>query len=576
MLCGSVLAMFLGLLYLMFLRLPGVLSVVIWGLCLSILVLLLGIGAYGLNMASGWECPGDYTGTCPEGYDEAVKEHEDWTAMNNAHVDNPNNQAPGEEPPLMKSRTHEDYEIKGLRYMSYFVLAMAAIYLLYLICMRARIQLAIEVVKEAGRAVNSMPIIVFWPCFQALGLILFLVVWCYYILYALSAGEMKVERKCVKNRPGTSVYEPGYCRPDCVPYNTDCDGISEFCVGGVSTETNCIRPGNPPCDFIAFSGDEAPMSDFMGTGDEGCGCSPDACLVYLTYRYFEYDQNQKYAFLYMLFSYFWTSEFIVAMGQLIVALAVSMWYFNKDKATNIGNQTVFKAVRWGFLYHMGSAAFGSLIIAIIKTIRAIVKYMQYQAMKMAKGNKVAQKLAMMIFCIIDCYLWCIEKCMKFINKNAYIQIAIFGCSFCTAAKKAFFLILRNIARIAAVAMVSSFVLLIGKLAVPIAATFICYVWLGTDEMQAQLNGVAGPLVLTFLISYYVMAMFNEVFGMAIWTVLQCFVADEEMKGGYGEGGLKKLTMKPAPKEGMCGGSKKEDDKAPEPVAPAATPEEGAP
>merc|ERR1712167_243553 len=115
---------------------------------------------------------------------------------------------------------------------------------------------------------------------------------------------------------------------------------------------------------------------------------------------------------------------------------------------------------------------------------------------------------MILFCVIDCYMWCVEKCMKFINKNAYIQIAIFGCSFCTAAKKAFFLILRNIGRIGTVAMVSSFVLLIGKLAVPIAATFIFYVWLGTDEMQAQLNGVAGPLVLTFLISYYVMAMFN--------------------------------------------------------------------
>lgn len=52
--------------------------------------------------------------------------------------------------------------------------------------------------------------------------------------------------------------------------------------------------------------------------------------------------------------------------------------------------------------------------------------------------------------------------MKFLNKNAYIQTAIFGYSFCTAAKKAFFLIARNIMRVMAVGVVSEVVLILGK------------------------------------------------------------------------------------------------------------------
>jgi hypothetical protein len=52
--------------------------------------------------------------------------------------------------------------------------------------------------------------------------------------------------------------------------------------------------------------------------------------------------------------------------------------------------------------------------------------------------------------------------MKFLNKNAYIQTAIFGYSFCKASRKAFFLLLRNILRVAAVNMVADFVLLLGK------------------------------------------------------------------------------------------------------------------
>jgi len=52
--------------------------------------------------------------------------------------------------------------------------------------------------------------------------------------------------------------------------------------------------------------------------------------------------------------------------------------------------------------------------------------------------------------------------MKFLNKNAYIQTAIYGYSFCKAARSAFFLLLRNILRVAAVNMVSEFVLVLGK------------------------------------------------------------------------------------------------------------------
>merc|ERR1712224_476777 len=130
---------------------------------------------------------------------------------------------------------------------------------------------------------------------------------------------------------------------------------------------------------------------------------------------------------------------------------------------------------------------------------------------------VAKKLAMAVLCCIDCCMWCIEKCMKFINKNAYIQTAIFGYHFCKAAKCAFFLILRNIARIMALSIVSGFVLLLGKLVITAGATFLCYVCL--------------PLVFTAIIAFYVAAMFNEVWGMAMSTILQCFCADEEIYKG---------------------------------------------
>ena len=143
-----------------------------------------------------------------------------------------------------------------------------------------------------------------------------------------------------------------------------------------------------------------------------------------------------------------------------------------------------------------------------------------------------KKIARVVFFCFQCCIWCLEKCMKFINKNAYIQTAIFGHSFCKAARCAFFLILRNIVRIAALGLVSGFVLLLGKVIITTGATILCYVALDASGFaDDELNYLWLPLVFTAFIAFYVAQMFNEVWGMAMSTILQCFCADEEIYKG---------------------------------------------
>ena len=140
----------------------------------------------------------------------------------------------------------------------------------------------------------------------------------------------------------------------------------------------------------------------------------NALGVSYSYRQYVYTPNTQYTFIFMLFAWFWTAEFIVAMGQISIALAVVAWYFNRDKSS-VGNATVFWAIRTAFRYHAGTAAFGSMIIAIVQTARAVIAYMQRHAK--ATKNKVMEYL----LCVLQCCMWCLEKCMKFVNKNAYIQ-----------------------------------------------------------------------------------------------------------------------------------------------------------
>jgi len=50
-------------------------------------------------------------------------------------------------------------------------------------------------------------------------------------------------------------------------------------------------------------------------------------------------------------------------------------------------------------------------------------------------------------------------------------------------------------------------------------------------MEVNLHSFAGPVVLIFIISWFVADMFMDVFEIGILAILHCFVADEEMFGG---------------------------------------------
>ena len=117
--------------------------------------------------------------------------------------------------------------------------------------------------------------------------------------------------------------------------------------------------------------------------------------------------------------------------------------------------------------------------------------------------------------------------MKFINKNAYIQTAIYGTNFCTSAKNAFFLIARNLMRIAAVGVVSEVVVFIGKYFIIMVTTAFAYVCMDR-VIGDELNSLVGPCIFVAFFAYCIAILFMSVFAMGISTLLQCFIADEEM------------------------------------------------
>jgi len=159
-------------------------------------------------------------------------------------------------------------------------------------------------------------------------------------------------------------------------------------------------------------------------------------------------------------------------------------------------------------------------------IRLVLAYLQAQAKKMA--GKEGRTIRLVLGCL-QCYVACFERFIKFLNKNAYIQIALTGKNFCMAAKDGFFLVLRNPLRFGIVAGIGSIFVFFGKIfiaAITALAGFIAVTkW---DHFSKELYSPFIPVIIIFVFAYAIGAVFMTIYGLAADTILACFVVDEEL------------------------------------------------
>lgn len=119
--------------------------------------------------------------------------------------------------------------------------------------------------------------------------------------------------------------------------------------------------------------------------------------------------------------------------------------------------------------------------------------------------------------------------MKFISKNAYIQIALTGKNFCAAAWNAFSLILRNAMRFGTANGIGFIFNILGILFITVANALAVYALLHYFPRYKGLtqNWIA-PVAIATLEGLIIGVMFMNVFGFASSTILQAFMVDEEL------------------------------------------------
>ena len=241
----------------------------------------------------------------------------------------------------------------------------------------------------------------------------------------------------------------------------------------------------------------------------------------------EWDDTTRYVWIYHLFGLFWVSSFIIGCAQFIIAATTCVWYFSQggssDDKAKASLSTGFK---WIFRYHMGSIAFGALIIAIMQMIKLAFEYFRKKYEKMMPNNPCTKCL----ICCCRCFIWCLDCCVKFITKNAYIQIALTNRNFCSAAWLTFCLIVRNAARFSITTGIGAILIFIGKALIMVSSGWIAYLIMMNSDLKDKIYSPVFPVIVVVIIAYILASIFLSVFSFSANAILHCFLVDEEVQG----------------------------------------------
>jgi len=354
------------------------------------------------------------------------------------------------------------------------------IILLIILFLRKRIQIAVEIIDQASKAVGSMMTTLFYPLVTFVLSIITLGFWVLTALFLASSGQ--------------PVYK--------FISETNATLNGQSC-NGSSTE---VLPAGVKCEFIEYGGESL------------------------------FHKNVIWLQAIMLFGVIWIMNWILALGQCTLAGAYSSYYWAWNKPSDIPYFPLYSSFGRSLRFHTGSLAFGSFIIAVVQVIRIMLEYIDH------KLKKSENKVAKFIMCCLKCCFWCLENFIKWLNRNAYIMVAIYGKNFCASAKDAFKLLMRNVLRAAVLDRIVDFVLLMGKLVVTLGMGALSWAFfsgelrrtISVKFQEPQLTYYYMPIVVVVLCTFVIASGFFNTFGMAADTIFLCFLEDLERNDGSPE------------------------------------------
>jgi len=244
-------------------------------------------------------------------------------------------------------------------------------------------------------------------------------------------------------------------------------------------------------------------------------------LLALYFVGFVWEDQEWYIYAGLLFSYIfgflWCVQTVRAIFWTSMSAAIAWWYCNRNAPSNksasrccpgSGAPLLLSSLFTVLSKHVGSAAFGAGIIAIVQVLQIVMHALNSVTKKrQADSNflKYVMKCAL-------CCLHCLEKTIKFISYFAFVYVAVRGSSFCRAASQTFGLIAANPGQVAINKMVQKLLGLLIGLSTPIGCCLAAFFFLESQtEYAAQYEPIycaIAVLVVSYLVTDALVVCFN--------------------------------------------------------------------
>ncbi|PHJ18566.1 transmembrane protein [Cystoisospora suis] len=250
-----------------------------------------------------------------------------------------------------------------------------------------------------------------------------------------------------------------------------------------------------------------------------------------------------------IFILLWVYCFLHAFNQIVLAGAVARWYFipEDSRGKKRSRGVICKSWAVAVNYHLGSLAFGSFILASIKLCKWILKYLaaQQRHINAVGSAKACTKCSpcgvgvllskasacngvwVSLIGILGYLVKCFEKCIEFLDRHAFIQVALKGKNFCRSAKTAFGIFMQNPARIAVALFLGKSISFIGGIVISALSTTAGF-FITRQLYGSRLNSLVPPTVGCGVISLLVGILFQEVYRSTIAACIHCYIADQHI------------------------------------------------
>lgn len=139
------------------------------------------------------------------------------------------------------------------------------------------------------------------------------------------------------------------------------------------------------------------------------------------------NANAQFGFVTFLFllSLYWGLQCIKDVVSVTSGGTVATWWFQPGHPAPVRG-SAFRALTTSF----GSICFGSLVLAFVTTLRAMIR----GAVNNIGSNRERNFFKTCILLILDSLLRCIESLISYINRYAYSYVAAYGQDFVTSGK----------------------------------------------------------------------------------------------------------------------------------------------